>query len=624
MPSTSGLPAVSSILSTERLVATRADGTTVSVLASGLPASGAAGGAGGVLSGSYPNPGFAVDMATQAELDAGLAGKANLDSVTGTLQPAQAPGSLPAVSGSLPTLADISFTATRFERPFDLLPERFVTIDDTFSSVGATDMRWLGGGTPPVVTAAGLQFGTTTNQGYAVLPGATFVSPCVCVQAWFGAAPASGSTRYIGIGLGYRAGLANAYFRSLFLYYNANNGGEVGLETRFNGGGPVQNGTFAQAPMTGPFGMAVIIHNRKVSLFFDTGAGWRFARVWDNISANLDFRTPANLVDMSPFVVGHSNGGVWNCTRLRAGYAGHTGLQNTYAIKYENGEIIYDERGRYFLQGTAALPSGVTTITDGWDFSHNAVWAVDPTTLVAEPVAKVFLQRGGLHANADISGVILYDRNAQLWRVCMQNSSNIGTLTAVVHQWTTRENLLSGIHTLSNPVQLALPQTAGIHGVWDLDLVWRADLGLWHAIYTASTGTGTFHPRFATSPDLVTFSTAGEDASFTGAEGCRFVKIGNVFYGCAASGAGGIRFYNLPAFTLARNYTPTGWPVTAPPGHANIIPVRIGGLTVYIMDSFDGTDDFGGGSYNYGNRRVYLSAFYSGAEYQLSTPPPRT
>ena len=33
------------------------------------------GGAGGVLSGSYPNPGFAVDMATQAELDSGLAGK---------------------------------------------------------------------------------------------------------------------------------------------------------------------------------------------------------------------------------------------------------------------------------------------------------------------------------------------------------------------------------------------------------------------------------------------------------------------------------------------------------------------------------------------------------------------
>lgn len=34
------------------------------------------GGAGGVLSGTYPNPGFSVDMATQAELDTGLSGKA--------------------------------------------------------------------------------------------------------------------------------------------------------------------------------------------------------------------------------------------------------------------------------------------------------------------------------------------------------------------------------------------------------------------------------------------------------------------------------------------------------------------------------------------------------------------
>ena len=47
-----------------------------------LPATPPAGGAGGVLSGSYPNPGFAVDMATQGELDAHTANTANPHGVT--------------------------------------------------------------------------------------------------------------------------------------------------------------------------------------------------------------------------------------------------------------------------------------------------------------------------------------------------------------------------------------------------------------------------------------------------------------------------------------------------------------------------------------------------------------
>lgn len=49
-----------------------------------VAASAAAGTAGGVLSGTYPNPGFAVDMATQAELDAAAAAKANIASPTFT------------------------------------------------------------------------------------------------------------------------------------------------------------------------------------------------------------------------------------------------------------------------------------------------------------------------------------------------------------------------------------------------------------------------------------------------------------------------------------------------------------------------------------------------------------
>lgn len=64
------------------------------------------GSAGGVLSGSYPNPGFAVDMATQAELESGLAGK--LGTAATAADSSKLGGQLPSYYATAAQVGDIA------------------------------------------------------------------------------------------------------------------------------------------------------------------------------------------------------------------------------------------------------------------------------------------------------------------------------------------------------------------------------------------------------------------------------------------------------------------------------------------------------------------------------------
>lgn len=77
-PGADGTAAAAALAATLGNAATKDVGTTAGTVAAGddarlTDARPPTGGAGGVLSGNYPNPGFAVDMATQAELEAAVA-----------------------------------------------------------------------------------------------------------------------------------------------------------------------------------------------------------------------------------------------------------------------------------------------------------------------------------------------------------------------------------------------------------------------------------------------------------------------------------------------------------------------------------------------------------------------
>ncbi len=91
------------------------------------------GGAGGVLSGTYPNPGFAVDMVEQSELTTALALKANLASPTFTgtpLAPTAAPGT------DTTQIASTAFVIAAVTALINSAPGALDTLDELAAALG--------------------------------------------------------------------------------------------------------------------------------------------------------------------------------------------------------------------------------------------------------------------------------------------------------------------------------------------------------------------------------------------------------------------------------------------------------------------------------------------------------
>lgn len=117
-------------------------------------------GVGGVLSGSLPNPGFAVDMATQSELDAALTGKQSTSEKGVANGYAELDGSGKVPSAQLPAFVDDVIEAANFAA----LPgtgetgKIYVTLDDNKT------FRWSG--SAYVEISASLALGETSATAY--------------------------------------------------------------------------------------------------------------------------------------------------------------------------------------------------------------------------------------------------------------------------------------------------------------------------------------------------------------------------------------------------------------------------------------------------------------------------
>ncbi len=517
-----------------------------------------------------------------------------------------------------PTVAisDPSFTLVKMDRDVNLLPKEFEVLNTRFESV--TPFTLSVGATKNAT--GGLALTKSSGVGNAFCTGSTKLkAPCVSVEIEVDLSTASGAAQYVA------AGIALNHISSeqnyIVAYWNKV-AGIVGLDLKRAGAQTSVTGS-AFAPAT-RFKMMVTIFGNNVSVMADTGSGYYLVHLFkEALATPWNLRTSWDSNNYVPFLFAFATSGQFVVTSFRAGYAGWTGLQSMCVVKYEDGTPIRDQQGNYYLHATACLPYNETSIVANyWRHAHGVTFKVDPITYAATPCASYVPYRASEFRPDDAFGPIIYDRDAKTWYWLTQNASQLGVVNAKIHNYYTKQNLLQGMHVISDSHEITV--TGNIRPIWDADVIKVPVEGghEWYLSYTARTAdllAGTFYPALAksTAADLTTaFTFVAHDNTQTTAEGTHFGKIGGTWY-VLSSNNSGLLAYNF-SMVLQRTVTPTGFTLGgAPHPHFNLIALSVGDKTKYVIDTFDRTLGVGAGNGTYGNRTVYESGLYAGSEHSV-------
>lgn len=507
----------------------------------------------------------------------------------------------------------ITFTRVKLEREINPIPTEFIVFDSKFETsagltVGTGSTLTVGSGLAVAKNGVNSTFThATTNK---------LLAPCIACEITVDPSGTSGATQFIACGITDRSGAVGSNYIAGF--WNKVTG-TVGLDVMKAG---VQTATVGSAfTTTATFKLLTVIYGNNVAIFVDTGFGWKFIHLFREALA-----TPWNLVtgwdsnDFAPVCYGLASTGSFIVSRWRTGYAGYVGLQSLCYAKFEDGTPVLDDQGNYFMHAMANMPYDVGS-NNSWKHTHGMMFRVDPTTYKATPCAQFFPYRAGEFRLDDGFGNIIFDRSTGRWNWLAQNASQLGVVNAAILDYYSTQNLLSGCHVLTDFHEVVVP---GNKPRWDADAVKIGST--WYVGYTSRTAdltAGTFFPALASGTSLDgSFAAVGSDATQTSAEGVHFAKIGGDYY-LLSSNDSGLLVYDF-AMTLIDTIVPTGF-VTggAPHPHFNLIPIKAGNKTKFVIETFNKTLGLGGGAGTYGDREIYESALFDGGEFGFDSVAPR-
>jgi hypothetical protein len=469
---------------------------------------------------------------------------------------------------------DFKFTIRERFRPFHLLAENFVELDDSFNSNTAGNYEVLAPeGNAGTVRVSNGKLSISGEGHYTILQSDTGQeAPFATVIVDVAALPDDGTVY---------AGLYKDEDNYVHAYYDRDTN-TVGLEARVNGGTVDTLGTFEPDPEE--FGTSfrfafVVNENRVIALVGD-----RFMDIGDFrplIERDVFFETEEQLdLRRDDVLETYKNGfgaradesGTAVFDRVRAGYFGEAGVRDPHVVQYANGKPYIKDGKLYFTLTNAGLGF--------FEKAHWGVWTMDLSDYSKiEQVGNIFWRNADDPEDGDPgdpnkvlghhAGQIIRDEEKDRWIVVVSSwgdfgpqggdQGNFGLITypdeaptyeppvdilyAVAGPDSLEElplttNLLRGVHVLYGKRHPVNDEPFPTEGKWDPGLTRIG--GRWYMGYVIALDLfSNFQPALAMSPegaDHTAVEFVGADWEKRATEGPIIQKLGGEWRLFASTG----------------------------------------------------------------------------------------
>lgn len=474
----------------------------------------------------------------------------------------------------------LGFSIIEQFRPFDLLPERFVQVNERFDgkAAGFAELQVEG------------RTGKATQSGDAMRIKSVGTSPTLFRTGGRPVAPYA--TAIVGTGAtaqgrGGEAAVVTGLVRDARNYvvavFDAGSdaaGGTVAIEVM--AGGTRTRVASATADLTGPARFAFVLNENYVTALVANAVSWT-PIVQFRVAELVDLRDPAVLREYRYGFGAAGADAVVDITGFQAGYFGEAGLRDPHVVSYSDGTPCIRGNKLYFTATQAGLSF--------FQAAHWGVWTLDlddPSRI--EQVANLFFARDGL-VLGDHAGQIVIDEEDGGYHVAMSSWGDFDFQGVHVRYARTFEEVLSGVHVLATR-KLPLPTDVDS---WDPAMV---RIGRrWYVAFVESPFQDPvrgfdFHPALARSPvggRITRLTRVGADLGRGETEGTILQKIGGRWYLLASDGdERQYRVYDLHVRLLGFLNAPYGTNIP----HPQIVPIPDRSRTYYLMLTFNGTQFF--------------------------------